>query len=197
MKTFGFDGVNLAVDDQDSVYLTEEELKSEGYHAMTSANANGFTSFKAIEQVFLHHPKFGMYSRKSPKSDFACDFCVWILYIGKPGAFESVMVDTKIGPLYVGIDCTFNPNDPSKTKYCPLEVKKVQKSLFDKAKILGEKPHQYANTPGCDDTFFSFGERYWGNSYPRLLKIKDHWDPKNVFNYCHSVGSTREDCCVT
>ena len=37
--------------------------------------------------------------------------------------------------------------------------------------------------------------RYWGNSYPRLLKIKEHWDPNRVFDHCHSVGSTRNDCC--
>ena len=37
--------------------------------------------------------------------------------------------------------------------------------------------------------------RYWGNSYPRLLKIKNYWDPANFFRHCHSVGSTNEDCC--
>ena len=41
-------------------------------------------------------------------------------------------------------------------------------------------------------TFF----RYWGNSYKRLLTIKKFWDPNNIFNYCHSVGSTEENCCA-
>ena len=102
--------------------------------------------------------------RETPKDNFVCDFCVWILYIGKPGVFESVMLEQEIGPLYVGLDCTFNPNDRKKAKYCPVEVKKVQKKMMRNAKILGEQPHQYSNTPSCDDTFFKFGERYFGSS---------------------------------
>ena len=197
METVGFDRVNLSVDDNEAAYMTHDELKAEGYHTMTSANANGFHSFDAIADIFLHHPKFGMISRETPKDNFVCDFCVWILYIGHPGVFESVMLDTKIGPLYVGLDCTYNPNDRRKAKYCPLEVKGVQKKMMSNAKALGELPHQYSNTPSCDDTFYPFGPRYWGNSYPRLLEIKKHWDPNNVFNYCHSVGSKVEQCCVT
>ena len=107
------------------------------------------------------------------------------------------MLDTQIGSLYVGLDCTFNSHDSHKAKYCPKEVAKVQKSMMQNALRLGEVPHQYSNTPGCDNTFFSFGKRYWGDSYPRLLKIKEHWDPQNTFNYCHSVGSKEEFCCVT
>ena len=38
--------------------------------------------------------------------------------------------------------------------------------------------------------------RYFGNNYPRLLKIKKYWDPENVINHCHSVGSTEQECCV-
>ena len=43
---------------------------------------------------------------------------------------------------------------------------------------------------------FIFIYRYWGNSYPRLLKIKKFWDPENIFNYCQSIGSTNEQCCI-
>ena len=46
MEQFGLDQVNLAVDDQDSVYLTEAELKAEGYHGMASVNVNGLYSYK-------------------------------------------------------------------------------------------------------------------------------------------------------
>ena len=198
MESVGFDRVNLSVDDNESVYMTHDELKAEGYHTMTSANANGFQSFNAIADTFLYHPKFGMFSReKEPSDNFVCDFCVWILYIGHPGKFASVMLDTQIGPLYVGLDCTFNSHDAHKATYCPKEVEKVQRTMMKNAIKLGEVPHQYSNTPGCDNTFFSFGQRYWGNSYPRLLKIKQYWDPDNSFNYCHSVGSKEEFCCVT
>ncbi len=39
--------------------------------------------------------------------------------------------------------------------------------------------------------------RYWGPNYPRLLRLKEYWDPDNVFNHCHSVGSTSNYCCPT
>ncbi len=37
--------------------------------------------------------------------------------------------------------------------------------------------------------------RYWGSNYPHLLEVKAKWDPDNMFNHCHSVGSTEEMCC--
>ena len=46
MEKFGLDKVDLAVDDQDSVYLTQDELKAEGYHGMTSVNVNGLYTYK-------------------------------------------------------------------------------------------------------------------------------------------------------
>ena len=38
--------------------------------------------------------------------------------------------------------------------------------------------------------------RYFGHIYPRLLKIKNYWDPDNVINHCQSVGSTEQNCCI-
>ena len=37
--------------------------------------------------------------------------------------------------------------------------------------------------------------RYWGDSYPYLLRIKKQWDPDNIFNHCQSLGSEEELCC--
>jgi|OM-RGC.v1.031306822 Berberine and berberine like. len=36
--------------------------------------------------------------------------------------------------------------------------------------------------------------RYWEN-YSQLQTIKRTWDPRNVFNHCHSVGSSDNTCC--
>lgn len=161
MERFGLDKVDFVADDQESVYMTPEELKAEGYHGMVSANANGLKSFKAVEELFLHHPTFGMYNRKTPTTDknHGCDFCLWVLYIQKPGVHDNLMLETPIGHMSVELDCTFDASDPIKAKYCPAIVNKIQRQLYANAKKYGERPRQYVNTPGCDDEFFGFQER--------------------------------------
>ncbi len=43
-------------------------------------------------------------------------------------------------------------------------------------------------------SFFHF--RYFPDGhYEKLLQAKKIWDPDNIFNHCHSVGSTSENCC--
>ena len=38
--------------------------------------------------------------------------------------------------------------------------------------------------------------RYWNlNDYKMLLNSKKMWDPYDIFNHCHSVGSIADDCC--
>jgi hypothetical protein len=157
----GLDETDLSVDDQESVYLTHDELKAEGYHSMMSANLAGVYSLEVVEDVFLHHPIFGMANRKSPVTDqnSGCDFCLWIIYVAKVGVNDNIIADTDIGPIAIELDCTYNPNDPVKATNCPKLVKSVKQKLVKKAKRLGERPHQYVNTPGCDDAFYSFGER--------------------------------------
>lgn len=122
---------------------------------------------------------------------------MWILYIGKEGVNDNVIADTKIGPLSFELACTYNAGDPRKAKNCPRAMGKIKKLVNEDAKKVKEQPRQYVNTPSCfNDDFFPFYERYWGNSYRDLLKAKKFWDPTNVFNYCHSVGSSEENCCA-
>ena len=45
-QKFGIDKINLAVMDQESIYMTHDELKDEGFHAITSANYNGLESYQ-------------------------------------------------------------------------------------------------------------------------------------------------------
>ena len=49
MESIGLDRADLAVDDQESVYLTSDELRAQGYHAVASANMNGLSSLRAIQ----------------------------------------------------------------------------------------------------------------------------------------------------
>jgi hypothetical protein len=161
MNRIGMDQMDFTVDDQDSVYLTKDELKSEGYHALVSANLNGMYSFKVVQELFLHHPVIGLLNRKTPLTaqNSGCDFCLWILYVAKVGVNDNIIADTDIGPVAAEMTCTYNPNDPVKAKNCPYMVKMVRKRFARKAKRLGERPHQYINSPGCEDSFYSFGER--------------------------------------
>jgi len=199
-EMFGLDGISLAVDDQDSVYLTHDELKQEGYHTLISANSNGLHTYKPLEDIYFHDPDFGMYARGFPKSqNFGCDFCLWILLIMKPGVNDNVIADTKIGPLSWELACSFNPNDPIKAQNCARGIQRVRKKFTYNSKMFGETPRQYVNSPaGCREKqiFPNFGNRFWGNSYGRLLEIKKFWDPQNVFHHCFSIGSTDEKCCL-
>ena len=44
--------------------------------------------------------------------------------------------------------------------------------------------------------FIFISLRYWSEeNINHLLNTKQAWDPFNVFNHCHSVGSTTENCC--
>ena len=90
-----------------------------------------------------------------------CDFCLWILYIGKKGVNDGVIADTDIGPLTFELDCTYNAGDPVKAKRCPAAMSKLQSRANYNAKIYGETPRKYVNTPGCskNDIFPHFGDR--------------------------------------
>ena len=99
------------------------------------------------------------------KANLLCNFqcetpCTYSLYCLKKGVNDNVIADTEIGPLSLELACTYNAGDPIKAKKCPAAMAKIQKKVNSNAKIYGETPRKYVNTPGChDDDFFSFGER--------------------------------------
>jgi FAD/FMN-containing dehydrogenase len=45
----------------------------------------------------------------------------------------------------------------------------------------------------AESDFFdaNWRESYWGASYPRLLAVKDKYDPEGLFVVHHGVGSER------
>ncbi len=49
VEQLGLDSVDLSVNDQEDAYLTPEEVRTEGYAALASANMNGLTSTRAIQ----------------------------------------------------------------------------------------------------------------------------------------------------
>ena len=101
------------------------------------------------------------------------------MYNVEKGVNDNVIADTEIGPLSLELACTYNAGDPFKAKKCPAAMAKIQKKVNSNAKIYGETPRKYVNTPGChDDDFFSFGER-------QVLFIP------NLFNYAGFLNNSK------
>ena len=93
---------------------------------------------------------------------------------------------------------------------CKQEVERLRKDVLKQSLKDGGKDSQYVNTPSCQVhsvVFFykvhlfhyqdeNWKTRYFGEAnYEKLLGIKKHWDPSNLFNYCQSVGSKHGNCC--
>ena len=97
------------------------------------------------------------------------------------------------------------------TADCPNIIKRVKNQIENN--LAGVSYSKYANFPSCSGAVVNtehdimrimmthsliaesdWGERYWDN-YSQLKTMKTYWDPANVFNHCHSVGSTDNTCC--
>lgn len=50
--------------------------------------------------------------------------------------------------------------------------------------------HSYQNYPRANTPDYRF--RYWGASFGRLLKVKNKYDPNNVFHYAQSISAPTE-----
>ena len=77
---------------------------------------------------------------------------------------------------------------------CRESVENLRQKILRKSLESGGEDSQYVNTPSCQDE--DWGRRYFGENYEKLVAIKKLWDPKNVFNYCQSVGSKSSNCCL-
>ena len=196
MSTLGLGAIDLTVSDQTDYYLTEEEREREGFASIAAASMNHLESTAPIEKVFFTHPVLGLkhkHSSRGPRT--GCDFCNWFIYFGNPEVPIQPITGKTTGLIASEIDCSYNKRKKRAANSCENFIRKVKHTLTVDAYKVGARPSQYVNTPSCDDIGDHFSKRYWGDNYDRLLKIKDYWDPDNVFNYCQSVGSTSESCC--
>ncbi len=103
-----------------------------------------------------------MKSRRTPRSTDpveGCDFCLWIVYFAVPGVNDEIIAGDKIGTVAMELTCTFNAHDKVKVKKCSSMVKKAKQVFLSKARMYGEDPHEYVNTPSCDENQLPFGER--------------------------------------
>ena len=100
-----------------------------------------------------------------------------------------VAISPEFGVFQWDFSCLFL----NKKSACPKFVRELKRTISLDDRVPKISQFQYGNTPSCEE--IDFGPRYWGSHYPRLLRIKKIWDPTNVFNHCHSVGSTDQHCC--
>jgi FAD/FMN-containing dehydrogenase len=64
----------------------------------------------------------------------------------------------------------------------------IQKAMDQVRKVI-EKVGSYVS----ESNFFeeAWQESFWGSNYPRLLAVKEKYDPEGLFFVHHGVGSER------
>ncbi len=161
---------------------------------------------RVFSEIAFKHPLFGLRAPISnTKVEVGCDACNWFFTIWS-GTRHPVRFfandrrregtgDTRYAFEFT---CSYNQYDRRRAKMCKAHVEDIRSHLNSRHLKFGTTHHHYYNTPSChpkarhERPFF---ERYFGESYGHLLRIKEEWDPHNVFNHCHSIGSNEEDCC--
>ena len=195
-------GFSANLKDYEGIYQTRLQRKRNGPRPIISANFMNLTNINSIDQILMNHPLFGLqnYGSRS-SSNFGCEYCFLSISIYSTDVLKRNLIKQNldisnfandVGNFQIDLTCLYEPNIKSK---CPKIVRNAKESMTNLATRFGEKLTQYYNTPSCDSRE-NFMNRYWGErNKEMLLKAKQFWDPQNVFNHCHSVGSTIENCC--
>ena len=72
---------------------------------------------------------------------------------------DNLISETETGNMAVELSCTYDARNKKKSHFCPKLIKNAKYNFFMRAKKYGEDPHQYVNTPSCDNFGKPFGER--------------------------------------
>ena len=191
----------------ESAYQTTEQRKRNGPRPIVTSNFMNLTNIKSIDRVLMDHPLFGLKNYGSRRSaELGCEYCVLLIGASNMDVFTKLpsfsefrfapvkeILPNDAGNFQLELSCLYKPNIKSK---CPRIVRNAKRLFTKSASRSGEKLTQYYNTPSCGLIDRRFQNRYWSEKNNKLLsKAKKFWDPKNVFNHCHSVGSTIENCC--
>ena len=179
--------------DYEGEYLGQSEKIKVGPQGMTSANLGGINTVDVVESVLLTSPVFGVANKYSAAAlASGCDYCFWAINfntVPPRGPEARIALTQSVGQLQSELTCMHPPQD----KRCQKVVAYTRAILLADSLALGGSDAQYVNTPSCQGE--GWAERYFGHHYPALLGVKQVWDPDNIFNYCHSVGSQDHDCC--
>ena len=202
-----FQPAAFAYQNYESTYMTTEQRIRNGPRPIVTSNFMNLTNIKSIDHVLMDHPLFGFQNYGSRRSArLGCEYCLLAIVASNMDVFTKLpsfsefrftpfreIQPNDVGNFQLELSCLYKPNVQSK---CPQIVRNAKRLFTRSAARSGEKLTQYYNTPSCDSKDRNFQNRYWSDKNNQiLLKAKHFWDSKNVFNHCHSVGSTVENCC--
>ena len=153
----------------------------------------GLVNSDTLYESFMNDPIFGhQHDRDNEAAKRAgCLACFWSMNFDnhfKDWDYSDVSINSGFGNFQFETVCLYADKNAS----CPDLINGLKRKI-DSTDLVKVSEMQYANSPSCDYT--DFGVKYWGDNYPRLLKLKAKYDPDNVFSHCQSVGSTEQDCC--
>jgi len=179
--------------------MQEQQDWEPGKYYLASLNFGGLQDSSSFQNAFFNDPSFGV-KRNTGWLEFAshgCDYCFWMIHYRnrqrRAAISETQPISTKTeldkpNAIDTNIVCMFT----DATADCPALIKRVKTEIESNLASTGANYSKYANFPSCSES--DWGVRYWDN-YSQLQTIKRTWDPRNVFNHCHSVGSTDNTCC--
>lgn len=179
--------------------MQEQQDWEAGKYYLASLNFGGLQDSSSFQNAFFNDPSFGV-KRNTGWLEFAshgCDYCFWMIHYRnrqrRAAISETQPISTKTeldkpNAIDTNIVCMFTDANAD----CPALIKRVKTEIESNLARAGAGYSKYANFPSCSES--DWGVRYWEN-YSQLQTIKRTWDPRNVFNHCHSVGSTDNTCC--
>ncbi len=189
----GLDKCDTHILDYESNHYGAKERKRHPSSGLVSANQIYIKDSKVFETVVFEDANFGMGPKASKfKLHHGCQYCFWALLI-HPN--DSVVIQKSLNKRFYAFEftCLYDTKSTRKTESCKQAVNGIDQRMTE---LAGPTLNQYMNTPSCHNgNGKKFYKRYWNENYDRLMRIKRIWDPDNVFNHCHSLGSTNEECC--
>ena len=184
----------LGMTDYEGEYLTEQQRVSEGDQGLVSANMGGVEDIDHLSPLLLENPLFGNKHKFSSEAlSVGCNYCFWavnFLTVPVRSPEQRISLTRDVGRIQMEMTCMYSM---TKSNTCRREVETLREKMLRLSLRNGGKDSQYVNTPSCQAGDWS--RRYFGDNYQKLLHLKNVWDPKNLFNYCQSIGNNRKDCC--
>lgn len=162
METLGMDGFELGFPNLEAGYLTEDQMRDEGFAVLAGANIFGLSSTRAVEDIFFHHPIFGIYNKGHNRHlalKSGCEFCTWFYNFVNQKVPIDVIPGQDLGFIAVEVDCGANSQVYGKGRRCAETMANLKTLMSNNAFKIGEKPIQYVNTPSCDKHGPPFYER--------------------------------------